>query len=533
MDSMLSRVDSIRSSYKNFGDQLTSVALTEGSEWPFFTYEHFNQIAQNAEVQTGALGVWMLPLISEAETAEWSHYVMTHKDWFGEELSSQIPPVIHTSTANGPMTMADYPGPYAPLWQLHPLPAYSLMNFDLIPISAELEEGIRVVEKLGDGVITNSFSTALIEPLWPFLSKIRSHPNETLSIYMQPVFDDFNKSRLASVALFFLPWGSFFTNSMPDSVRGIHLVLNNSCGEAITWELQGNKAVFAGLGDLHDTDYDSHKVHSPLGLFEDDELAAELGVCFFTLNFYPSSVFEDDYISNRPVISTVIVGAVFISIMAAFLAYDSFQRRRNTKVIIMSLFPSTVRDRILEPVRAKKESKKSKNDPFSYSSSDKKQLQNFLDGHHEREQAATMGTKSIADLFLETTIMFADITNFTAWSSVREPTQVFTLLETVFSALDRIAKRRGVYKVETVGDCYVAVVGLPVPRKDHAVVMAKFARDALVTVKDLVKQLELTLGPDTGELGIRIGLHSGPGKFTKHFAANESVDDLLPLFALQ
>ena len=68
--------------------------------------------------------------------------------------------------------------------------------------------------------------------------------------------------------------------------------------------------------------------------------------------------------------------------------------------------------------------------------------------------------------------MFADIVGFTAWSSMREPAQVFTLLETIFHEFDYIAKRRRVFKVETVGDCYVAVAGLPDPRKDHAIVMA-------------------------------------------------------------
>jgi class 3 adenylate cyclase len=53
--------------------------------------------------------------------------------------------------------------------------------------------------------------------------------------------------------------------------------------------------------------------------------------------------------------------------------------------------------------------------------------------------------------------VFADIAGFTAWSSVREPSQVFVLLETVYRAFDHIAKRRKVFKVETVGDCYVRV----------------------------------------------------------------------------
>jgi class 3 adenylate cyclase len=45
---------------------------------------------------------------------------------------------------------------------------------------------------------------------------------------------------------------------------------------------------------------------------------------------------------------------------------------------------------------------------------------------------------------------FADIVGFTAWSSAREPSQVFTLLETVYQAFDEIAKRRRVFKVRVV-----------------------------------------------------------------------------------
>jgi len=117
--------------------------------------------------------------------------------------------------------------------------------------------------------------------------------------------------------------------------------------------------------------------------------------------------------------------------------------------------------------------------------------------------------KPMADLFLETTVMFADIVGFTAWSSVREPSQVFTLLETVYAAFDEIAKRHRVFKVETVGDCYVAVTGLPDPRKDHAIAMLRFAYACRIRVNRIMKQLEVHLGPDTGDLTVRFGVHSG------------------------
>jgi class 3 adenylate cyclase len=102
----------------------------------------------------------------------------------------------------------------------------------------------------------------------------------------------------------------------------------------------------------------------------------------------------------------------------------------------------------------------------------KNRLTDYLD-----EGRQGCNTKPMADLFPETTIMFADIVGFTAWSSSKEPSQVFTLLETIYQAFDDIARRRRVFKVETIEDCYVAVCGLPAPRKDHAIVRARFSHE--------------------------------------------------------
>ena len=53
------------------------------------------------------------------------------------------------------------------------------------------------------------------------------------------------------------------------------------------------------------------------------------------------------------------------------------------------------------------------------------------------------------------------------------------------------------------------MAGLPEPRSDHALVMARFAKDCLRRMHEAVRELEVILGPDTAELSLRIGLHSG------------------------
>lgn len=115
----------------------------------------------------------------------------------------------------------------------------------------------------------------------------------------------------------------------------------------------------------------------------------------------------------------------------------------------------------------------------------------------------------MARKYPKVTILFADIAGFTGWSSNRDPEDVFVLLETFYAAFDLLAIKRDVFKVETIGDCYLAATGLPNPQSDHAFRMVKFARDCLQKVPVLTAKLAETLGDGTRNLGLRVGLHSG------------------------
>jgi class 3 adenylate cyclase len=215
--------------------------------------------------------------------------------------------------------------------------------------------------------------------------------------------------------------------------------------------------------------------------------------CLYSLTVYPTAEFQQSHESTAPLIYAAFVAGTFLLMIAAFVGYDLIVQRRNQKLvqnaarsnaIVTSLFPTNVRDRVV--------------------------AQGKKDTETTSPLKGGMQNAPIADLHLESTIMFADVVGFTAWSSVREPVQVFTLLETLYGAFDKIAERRRVFKVETVGDCYVAATGIPIYQKDHATTMVRFASDVMLKMNILVKELEVRLGPDTGDLSLRIGIHSGP-----------------------
>jgi Adenylate and Guanylate cyclase catalytic domain len=225
------------------------------------------------------------------------------------------------------------------------------------------------------------------------------------------------------------------------------------------------------------------------------------------------TVFQQDFmnesLSNTPTLVTIAVAMVLSFTVFMFLVFNHLVERRqhiilnkaaDSTAIVSSLFPKQVRDRLLAT-----EGNEVTNTKFG---SGNNRLKSFLSG--DLDNNGGINSIPIADLFPNCTVMFADIAGFTAWSSTRGPELVFVLLQSLYHRYDQIAKRRKVFKVETIGDCYLAVTGLPEAQSQHATIMARFAWDCRNAMSEVTRQLEVALGPDCSDLKMRFGLHSGP-----------------------
>lgn len=76
---------------------------------------------------------------------------------------------------------------------------------------------------------------------------------------------------------------------------------------------------------------------------------------------------------------------------------------------------------------------------------------------------------------------------------------------------DSITSHRA--KIISAGDiptCKKAVTGIPKPQKRHAVIMVMFATECMAALGEILNRLAESLGDDTRQLAMRVGLNSGP-----------------------
>jgi hypothetical protein len=165
---------------------------------------------------------------------------------------------------------------------------------------------------------------------------------------------------------------------------------------------RGPSVKYLGRGDQHNTKYDgmalSKKLHETFTISKYSGVPLNSDVCPFTIKLYASDEYRDIYMTNNAIIFSISVVLIFAFVTFVFSIYDSNVERRQkvvlntaekTSAIVSSLFPTAIREQMLQP---------------------------DLNGKNSNHWVRDGSTSAMASLYPETTIFFADLAGFTAWS---------------------------------------------------------------------------------------------------------------------
>ena len=475
----------------------------QGYLWPNITYEQFYQVSKNLLIASPAAEVAFCPLVNISKLQRWEYYATTNDKRVEENIDYSWPiskgifrinldsgTRVHDNSINSGSL---YPYFKIPKWQVNTNNLYD-MSYESVMFN--IYSDYSQVD-----AIDVAMSTKL--PALSDIFPIRN--NQTISIYFSSLLSPILSNNLDKEVLGFISvtfsWDMVLLWALPHRFRGVDVVIY-SPKYILTYSLIGNVVILKGIGDQHDHTFDSYVVKDDIML---SSFIGYKNAMIYSIEIYPTQALQDQFYTLNPMYATIGVALGAIIIIIIFLTYDHIVSKRQSHLsdVTESLtafadqyVPHTVRERVLRRSRSSRESyilstpskltrlKKivgeiTKNREINQkyyqqqersSRSSSNCISQLYDNNSNnnnnnneantdnavgRRSRASTGTDDvIADSYDCATVLFADVANFTTWSSTHSPTQVFDLLEKLFAEFDRIAQLRGAYKIETIGDWY-------------------------------------------------------------------------------
>lgn len=175
--------------------------------------------------------------------------------------------------------------------------------------------------------------------------------DEPVSDFYYPILDvtdaisieDPMKEDLVAVFSLTIYWRAMIEKILPPHSRGIIVVFSSPCNPTFTYQINGPEAVYIGRGDLHMGKYQDMEVSSNLidltGVNNGDSFYSGIPIdeewCPFTIRMYPSKENEDEYITNDPIVFSIIVAGIFVFTSVRIAVLHRQSSRRFTALFVL------------------------------------------------------------------------------------------------------------------------------------------------------------------------------------------------------
>ncbi|XP_072051893.1 uncharacterized protein [Amphiura filiformis] len=283
-----------------------------------------------------------------------------------------------------------------------------------------------------------------------------------------------------------------------DLLMNIAQTYHNFVAEGLESEFKNIETAIEVVADMTESIFENNDVCEVYGV----ELATELSLYWYgnvtaiilavsnvrnSLSEHTKQRSENNY--NLAETKVAILGTVVGVIVLVCLALGIVNARQIHKLLsTIGMYAKTLEGKTLELRREKKRTDQLLYQLLPKAVADQLRLNKRVE----------------AEYFDCVTIYFSDIVGFTELSAESTPMEVVDLLNSLYSTFDSVIENHYVYKVETIGDAYMVVSGLPERSDDHCYQIICMASDLLNMVHDFA----IPHKPHQ-RLRLRIGIHTG------------------------
>lgn len=423
---------------------LQSYATNTNGQWPEVTMEDFRDHVEITQFFFDFKCLFVTPIVNDAE--KWDEYTKNklgrwkNKNAFGD-VERKTPARVQKETSNVEMfningSRSSGRGPFAPLWQSsNSSRTDRWVNLDVLSVPI-IRDGILAAISSSEvslsRIINVEDASTLKNPAYRrFVQDISEQPvsntSSPVSILHVPVTNDQDET-VAVVSVFF-EIRSLFQNLLPLGRDVVDCVVQSMVGQIVSYKVDGQRVDFIGHGDLHAPQHRNLNKTRSLSLDTEENVSPT-----YTVTIYPSTEMYGQFINGSPILLSGFAVLIFFVTGVVFYFYDSIVKQRQkfildqairSNAILSSLFPENVRGRLFGREEgstgggtrsgASVNSNPLRIDTNSFTvDPTKMRLKSFLSDVEQN----TSSSKPIADLFPNCTVLFADISGFTAVSII-------------------------------------------------------------------------------------------------------------------
>ena len=288
------------STMRSCSDSITGSAIATNSEFPFVTVPTFEILGHSVRQQSGAELIVFAPKVKTDELTRWEEYAIANEGWYEDSKQLAVASTESTSVladyAPGNITTFVYDasveangnlnptpienGPFYPMWQFSPPPftpfalkadfktlvdcGVYLKTVDIVK-EGVFGQAFNVRNGLGESVLNQADHSAF-HAQFVISDKESSAFERPHAFFFQPVFREVynDTSEIVGTVNALVPFDRYFADLLPDGVKGITAVLENTCGRLYTYYLVGNKVSCVQLSRSHEDYWNkTHFISNP------------------------------------------------------------------------------------------------------------------------------------------------------------------------------------------------------------------------------------------------------------------------------